>query len=382
MERSGNSIGPVSPRSPQRSALNEKHKYRLAKLCLVPICSIEYPHTMSKTEKVPQQPLHPSVISKLDPEYVKFHTDYLQYIVPPHTLPWNPAIRNAPAVPGGTAPLKVGKTEDLDLTHTKFRAFTPEGEPPSSGWPAFIFFHGGGWTFGSISAENSFSTNMCVRAKCVVLSVDYRLSPEHKYPIAVEDAVESLQWVIMNGRKVLNIDVNKIAVGGSSSGGNLAAILALRAAEGSFNPPLPSPLVFQLLIVPVTDNTASDGPGGLWEENKLSPWLSPGRMNWFKKNYLPNQEDWTKWDASPIFAPKELLAKTPNAWIGIAELDILKEEGIKYGEKLKEAGVPEVETVVYKGGPHPIMAMDRAVKLGAKLVTDAAQALGKAFGTS
>ncbi|KAG7086599.1 hypothetical protein E1B28_002544 [Marasmius oreades] len=311
------------------------------------------------TTRIPHQPLHPSVIDRLDPDYAKFHNDVLQYIVPPHTLPWDPAIRNAPAVPGGTAPLKVGKTQDLDLTHTKFRVFTPEGAPPSSsGWPAFIFFHGGGWTFGNINAENSFCTNMCIHAKCVVLSVDYRLAPEHKYPAAVEDAVESLQWVIKSGEEILNIDVTKIAVGGSSSGGNLAAILALKASEPSFMPSLPSPLIFQLLIVPVTDNTATADPGGLWESNKFSPWLSPDRMNWFKKNYLPNQEDWTKWDASPIFAPKELMGKTPNAWIAIAELDILREEGIAYGEKLKEAGVKQVETVVFKGGPHPIMAMD------------------------
>ncbi|EEB88449.1 hypothetical protein MPER_13712, partial [Moniliophthora perniciosa FA553] len=75
---------------------------------------------------------------------------------------------------------------------------------------------------------------MCVRAKCVVMSIDYRLAPEHKYPIAVQDAVESLQWVIKHGKQVLNVDLNKIAVGGSSSGGNLAAILALKAAEPSF----------------------------------------------------------------------------------------------------------------------------------------------------
>lgn len=80
-------------------------------------------------------------------------------------------------------------------------------------------------------------------------------------------------------------------------------------------------------------------------------------MNWFKNNYLPNSEDWTKWDASPIFAPPELIRKLPKAWIGVAELDILKEEGIAYGEKLKKEGV-EVEIVVYKRAPHPIMAMD------------------------
>jgi acetyl esterase/lipase len=95
------------------------------------------------TERIPKQPLHPSVLSKLDPEYVEFHTTTLQYIIPPHTLPWDPAIRNAPAVPGGSEPLPVAKTEDYDLKHTKFRSFTPHGTAPDAGWPVFIFFHGG-----------------------------------------------------------------------------------------------------------------------------------------------------------------------------------------------------------------------------------------------
>lgn len=102
-------------------------------------------------------------------------------MIPPHTIPWTPALRNAPTVPGGSDPLPVGSTEDIALTHTKFRAFTPEGDSPANGWPCFIFFHGGmsaaflafltylhtyftgGWTFGNINSENSFSTNMCIR---------------------------------------------------------------------------------------------------------------------------------------------------------------------------------------------------------------------------
>lgn len=117
----------------------------------------------------------------------------------------------------------------------------------------------------------------------------------------------------------------------------------------------PVPIVFQLLIVPVTDNTASVET--LWADNALSPWLTPERMIWFRNNYLPNKEDWTKWDASPIFAPDDLVKKLPKAWIGVCELDILRDEGIQYGEKLAKAGV-EVEIEVYKGAPHPIMAMD------------------------
>ncbi len=127
----------------------------------------------------------------------------------------------------------------------------------------------------------------------------------------------------------------------TKSGGNLAAVLALKAVE------LKIPLKFQLLIVPVCDNTAS--VDNLWKENEKAPWLSPMRMEWFKNNYLPNKEDWTKWDASPTFAPVELLKQTPKAWIGVCELDILKAEGMEYGDKLRKAGV-EVEIKVYPGG--------------------------------
>lgn len=108
-------------------------------------------------------------------------------------------------------------------------------------------------------------------------------------------------------------------------------------------------------MVPVCDNTAS--VENLWKDNEKAPWLSPARMEWFKNNYLPNQEDWTKWDASPTFAPVELLKKAPKAWLGICELDILKAEGIEYGQKLQKAGV-EVEIKVYPGAPHPILGMD------------------------
>ncbi|KAF7365336.1 Abhydrolase-3 domain-containing protein [Mycena venus] len=321
------------------------------------------------------QPIHPSMIPRLDPEYIEFHNTSLAQLVPPHTLPWSPKLRDVPAVPGCSDPLPVGATEDIDLTHTKFRAFTPEGAAPPDGWPCFIFFHGGGWTFGSINAENSFATNMCTRAKCVVLSVDYRLAPEHKYPTAVEDAIESLDWVIKNGKSKLNIDTTRIAVGGSS---RHVVFQSRPSLDLSASPPIP--LVFLLLIVPVTDNTAS--VENLWAENALTPWLSPARMLWFRDNYLPNKEDHTKWDASPSFAPDALLAKVPKTWIAVCECDILRDEGIAFGKKLTALGV-EAEVEVYKGAPHPIMAMDaiRVLKIGAKMVSDASVALGKALGT-
>ena len=136
----------------------------------------------------------------------------------------------------------------------------------------------------------------------------------------------------------------------NDSGGNLAAILTHKAA---FAKPR-IPLVFQLLVVPVTDNTAFSAS---WTSNANTPALSPAKMRWFRQNYTPNEADWKKWDNSPLFAPDEGFKNAPPAWIGVAELDILRDEGLAYAEKLKEAGI-DVEVKVYKGSPHPIMAMD------------------------
>lgn len=187
---------------------------------------------------------------------------------------------------------------------------------------------------------------------------------------------------------------------GPLSGGNLAAIITHKAVELNIT------LAFQLLVVPVTDNTAEVGDERYpsWTENKRTVSLVPEKMLWFRNQYSLNSADWTKWDNSPIFAPEDYFKKSPPAWIAVAELDILRDEGIAYGEKLKKAGVP-VEVKVYKGAPHPIMAMDGmsrhlglrvldltvschslafdsfagVLEVGKELVSDAANALAKAF---
>ena len=209
-------------------------------------------------------------------------------------------------------------------------------------------------------------------AKCVVVTVDYRLAPEEKYPKAVEDAEEALFWIRNHGKQELGVDLNKFAVGGSSrcvfrllfcidiahdsvSGGNLAAIVSHKAALA--NPPIP--LAFQLLVVPVVDNTATpeNSRHKSWQENANTPSLSPAKMLWYRQNYTPNEADWTKWDNSPLFGPDEAFKRAPPTWICVAELDILRDEGIAYAEKLQSFGVP-TEVKIYKGAPHPIMAMD------------------------
>jgi len=99
---------------------------------------------------------------------------------------------------------------------------------------------------------------------------------------------------------------------------------------------------------------------------------------WFRAQYLPNEHDWPKWDSSPILAPDDWLGKCPPTWIAVSEYDVLRDEGIAYGDKLKKAGVP-VEIVVYKRAPHPIMAQDGVLQIGKQLVSDAAAALAAAF---
>ncbi|KAI5121255.1 hypothetical protein M0805_002300 [Coniferiporia weirii] len=332
-------------------------------------------------------PLHPEIIPRLDPEYAAYYNAHVANLPLVHLLPWDPAVRKGQPVSGSSIPPNVGLIKDFPLSKCTVRVFWPEepSKAPKDGWPVFIFFHGGGWTLGNIDTENHFSAIMCLKANCVVVSVDYRLGPEHPYPAAAEDAVEALHWTLEHAQSELAVDISRIAVGGSSSGGNLAAVVTHKAALSE--PPIP--LAFQLLVVPVVDNTASESgqPYASWHENRHTPGLSPGRMLWFRSNYLPNKEDYKNWDNSPIFAPEESFRRAPDAWIGVAELDILRDEGIAYGKKLEEAGL-SVEVKVYKASPHPILAMDGALltthlnavlQSGRELIADAAHALQRAF---
>ena len=121
----------------------------------------------------------------------------------------------------------------------------------------------------------------------------------------------------------------------------------------------PVSLIFQLLIVPITDNTASstDSVYPSWSENAQTCGLVPDCMLWYRNLYLPNEADWAKWNSSPMFAPDESFQKIPDAWIGVCERDILRDEGVFYGEKLRRFG-KKAEVVVYPNAPHVIMALD------------------------
>jgi acetyl esterase/lipase len=167
------------------------------------------------------QPIHPSIRSRLDPEYVAFHEKYLQYVPSSESIPWDPASRfvSAPSAAGRSEPVEIGSQRDFDYGgNEQLRIFTPKEERPEGGWPILVWFHGGGWTMGGLSSENSFLTRCCSEAKCCVVSANYRHAPEDPYPAAINNAVDAYSWIVSDeGRKELAIDVKKVAVGGLSA---------------------------------------------------------------------------------------------------------------------------------------------------------------------
>lgn len=137
-------------------------------------------------------------------------------------------------------------------------------------------------------------------------------------------------------------------------GGNLAAVLSLKAALAT--PPIP--LIVQLLLLPVIDNTATS-TSDIWRPNRLAPWLTPARMLWYRCKYLPSREDCLGWTASPNLASRDILGESPKTWIAVSEFDLLAPEGIAYGEQLRRAGV-EVDIETYKGSTHSLLAASGA----------------------
>ncbi|KIL66604.1 hypothetical protein M378DRAFT_160604 [Amanita muscaria Koide BX008] len=173
--------------------------------------------------------------------------------------------------------------------------------------------------------------------------------------------------------------MTRIAVGGISAGGNLAAVLALKAS--TITPPLPHPLILQLLIVPVTDNTStatSPSPHASWKTYEHAPVLNSEAMLWLRHSYLPDEAKRSEWLASPLLAPEDVLSGAPKTWVAVAELDILRDEAERYAEKLESAGV-SVKVVRYENVPHAFISLDNVLSAGKRLMLDAGEALREAF---
>ena len=228
-----------------------------------------------------------------------------------------------------------------------------------------VFYHGGGWVIGGLDSHDSVCRSLANRMGHAVLSVDYRLAPEHRFPAAVEDAMCSLRWAYENAAE-LGINPDRIAVGGDSAGGNLAAIVSQQR---------PVPLVFQMLIYPATDMTASF-PSHV--ENAAGPVLTRQAMEWFTNHYMPADADKKDPLASPHFAPDSLLQGAPPALIITAELDPLRDEGEEYGRRLVANGVT-ASVVRYNGMFHSFFQMHQLLDDANSAHTLASSMVAKAF---
>jgi acetyl esterase len=230
--------------------------------------------------------------------------------------------------------------------------------------PVLIWFHGGGWVLGSVIESDAECRHLTVRSGCAVVSVDYSLSPEHPHPTALHEAYAALEWVHANAPR-LGLDPARVAIGGDSAGGNLAACTA-RLARDRKGPPL----AYQLLIYPVTDITTFDRPSHL--ENADGYFLTRDTMQWFSDQYVPTVADRADPNVSPLHAPD--LSGLPPAFVATAEFDPLRDEGEAYAKRLTEAGVP-VSYKQYLGMIHGCFSMHSYLDGGKRLLADAAAAL-------
>jgi acetyl esterase/lipase len=244
------------------------------------------------------------------------------------------------------------------------RIYTPTGSGP---FPTLVWFHGGGWVVGDLETADPTARHLTVGAKCVVISVDYRLAPETKFPGAADDSYAATVWAVQHATR-FNADPGQIAVGGDSAGGNLAAAVALMARDRSG----PS-LAFQLLVYPVISR---DFDRSSYRQNAEGFGLTLDAMRWYWDHYLQHPEDASNPYAAPLVA--EHLKGLPPALVITAECDPLRDEGEAFAKRLQAAGVPTTYSR-YDGMIHGFFGMNAVLDKGKQAVAEACAALQQAF---
>ncbi|WP_375153330.1 alpha/beta hydrolase [Alicycliphilus denitrificans] len=232
--------------------------------------------------------------------------------------------------------------------------------------PLLLYLHGGGFTVGSVDTHDVLCRELAHLAGCMVVSLGYRLAPEHPFPSASDDAWDALAWVAANAAR-LGADPARLAVGGDSAGGTLAAVSAILARDAGL------PLALQLLIYPGT-TAHQDTPSHT--EFAHGPVLDRAAIGWFFDQYIPSRAEREDWRFAPLLAPD--VDGVAPAWIGLAECDPLVDEGVAYGDKLRAAGVA-VDLEIYRGVTHEFIKMGRAIPEARQAHQDAAHALRAAF---
>ena len=308
-------------------------------------------------------PLHPQIeqglramaalklppIETLSPAEAREQIIALAKMRGPSTAPIAGTAALAAPGPGGAIPL---------------RLYRPVG---SGSRPALLYFHGGGHVIGNLDTHDAVARNLCAGAGIAVVSVDYRMGPEHRFPAAVEDCWAALTWLAAEGARH-GVDPTRLAVGGDSAGGNLAAVVALMARDAG------GPrLGLQSLVYPVADYAMTGASYGRYAEGYGV--LTAAAMRWFREHYLRRADDAADWRASPLKA--ELKGVAP-AIVITAECDVLHDEGVAYAAALRRAGVA-VEHHDHAGMIHGFFGMAPAVDAAVEAQAQVAAALRRAL---
>jgi acetyl esterase len=250
-------------------------------------------------------------------------------------------------------PPQVASVRDLEARGAAgpiaLRSYRPLGSAPAAVLPVLVYYHGGGWVIGDLDTHDVLCRQLCNQSGCAVVAVDYRMGPEHRFPAAVDDAMAATRWVRANAA-TLKVDADRLAVGGDSAGGNLAAVVALAARdEGQL------PIAYQLLIYPATDQRrgwpshTTNGQGYL---------LTKDTMDYFHDHYIADQAQDLDWRASPLLHKNH--AGLPPAFVLTAGYDPLRDEGLQYAHALSAAG-NRAALVNFERQIHGFITMGRVI---------------------
>lgn len=258
------------------------------------------------------------------------------------------------SVPGPLGPIPV-------------RSYRPLGSRDDAVLPVLVYLHGGGWTIGDLDTHDVLCRQLCNQSGCAVFSVDYRMGPENRFPAAVDDCMAATEWVAAQAAS-LRVDPARLAVGGDSAGGNLAAVVSLLARDK------PGPAIrYQLLIYPATE---AAGTFPSHTRNGVGYLLTTRVMKWFMANYVRTPEDMKDWRASPLFAPS--LKGLPPAMVLTAGFDPLVDEGKAYADRLLAEGVA-TEYICYEQQVHGFITMGKVLDQANEAVSHCAKALAAAL---
>src|SRR5579862_2151087 len=286
--------------------------------------------------------LHPQIVKALE-AMEKLGLKPIEAMTPPEAR----AQMEATARSRKAEPLPVSRVEERTIAGPggpiRLRLYWPVAE---GAVPAIAYYHGGGHVIGSLDTHDLIARNLCAGAAALVVSVDYRMGPEHRFPAAVEDSFAALQWLSENAAS-LGADPSRLGVHGDSAGANLAAVVALMARDEGH-----PKLRLQSLVYPVADYTLSSASYNTYAEGYGV--LTRKAMEWFARHYLRSPADARDWRASPLRAA-DFTGLAP-AIIITAQCDVLHDEGAQYAEALRQAGVP-VEYRDYSGMIHGFFGM-------------------------